>query len=532
MKLLLINPFNPVVSLRKIQRWNRLNKYRVWKPLGLLILARLTPPDWEVEVIDENLGPVDAQSLSRPDLVGITAFTCQATRAYELAALFRAMGVPVVMGGIHATMCLGEALGHADAVVTREAESVWPRVLADVRAGTLQRVYAGGPVPMAEIPPARHDVLAGRYHFGSIQVTRGCPLNCSFCSVTAFNGSLFRHRPIENVIAELHQIREKRILFVDDNLIGTRRDHLTYAKDLFRAMIREGLTRPWIGQATINFADDKELLALAARSGCMGVFIGFESPTVEGLIALHKKFNIQKGRDFRASVRRIQCHGITVMGSFILGIDTDRPGIGATIARAAVDYRLDMATIQILTPLPGTVLFKEMEGQGRIIANNYPADWQYYTFAHPVSQYRRFTWSELVQEMNQFNDLFHSSPKILDRVLRMVLHTRDPKKVLLGLLTNLSCRHNNLLDRKVYALRCAALEAACPTQELRRQAAKQQVSVKGPGEHRAASVIACANSPPLRHAPLSTHNPCDDGLHLSGLGVGGVTEERNKEVQG
>jgi hypothetical protein len=121
MKLLLINPCNPVVSLSKLQRWNRLNKYRLWKPLGLLILVRLTPPDWEVEVIDENLGPVDIQTLPRPDLVGITAFTSQATRAYELAALFRALGVPVVMGGIHVTMCLDEALGHADAVVTHEA---------------------------------------------------------------------------------------------------------------------------------------------------------------------------------------------------------------------------------------------------------------------------------------------------------------------------------------------------------------------------------------------------------------------------
>ena len=469
MKLLLLNPFNPVVSLSKIQRWNRLNKYRVWKPLGLLILARLTPPDWEVEVIDENLGPVDAQVLPRADLVGITAFTSQATRAYELAALFRARGVPVVMGGIHATMCLAEALGHADTVVTGEAESVWPQVLADVQAGTLQHVYAGGPVSMVEIPPARHDLLAGRYHFGSIQATRGCPLNCSFCSVTAFNGGLFRHRPIENVIAELRQVREKRFLFVDDNLIGTRRDHIAYAKDLFRAMIREGLTQPWICQATINFADDEELLDLAARSGCMGVFIGFESLTAEGLIALHKKFNIQQGRDFRASVRRIQCHGITVMGSFILGIDTDRPGIGAAIARAAEDCRLDMAIVHILTPLPGTALFKEMERQGRIIATNYPADWQYYTLAHPVSRYLHFTWSELVQEMNQFNNLFYSYPKILGRVWRMAIHTRNPKKVLLGLVTNLTCRHNQLLDRKAYALRCAPPEATCLTQEIRPQ---------------------------------------------------------------
>jgi radical SAM superfamily enzyme YgiQ (UPF0313 family) len=455
--------------MSKIQRWNRLNKFRVWKPLGLLILARLTPPDWEVEVIDENLGPIDVQALSRPDLVGITAFSCQATRAYELAALFRAMGVPVVMGGIHATMCLDEALGRADAVVTREAELVWPRVLADVQAGTLQRVYAGGPVPMAEIPPARHDLLAGRYLFGSVQATRGCPLNCSFCSVTAFNGGQFRHRPIENVIAELRQIRERRILFVDDNVVGTRRDHIAYAKDLFRAMIREGLTRPWICQATINFGDDEELLDLAGRAGCLGVFIGFESPTVEGLIALHKKFNIRKDGDLRAAVRRIQSHGIAVMGSFILGIDTDRPGIGAATARAAEDYGLDMANAQILTPLPGTALFKELERQGRIIANNYPADWRYYTFSHPVSQYLHFTGSELVREMNQFHDRFDSYPKMLVRGLRMLLYTRNPKRVLLSLVTNLTCRHNHLLDRKVDALRCAPAETASPTQGLRGQ---------------------------------------------------------------
>jgi radical SAM superfamily enzyme YgiQ (UPF0313 family) len=469
MKLLLINPCNPVVSASKIQRWNRLNKYRVWKPLGLLILARLTPPDWEVAVIDENLDPIDAQALPRPDLVGITAFSCQATRAYELAALFRAMGVPVVMGGIHATMRLDEALGHADAVVTREAESVWPQVLADVQAGTLQRVYAGGPVSMAEIPPARHDLLAGRYLFGSIQATRGCPLNCSFCSVTAFNGGQFRHRPIENVIAELRQIREKIILFVDDNLIGTRRDHLAYAKDLFRAMIHEGLTRPWICQATINFGDDAELLDLAARAGCLGVFIGFESPTVEGLIALHKKFTIRKGGDLRAAVRRIQRHGITVMGSFILGIDTDRPGIGAATARAAEDYGLDMANAHILTPLPGTALFKEMERQGRVIANDYPADWRYYTFAHPVSQYLHFTGSELVQEMNQFHDRFDSYPKMLVRGLRMVLYTRNPKKMLLSLIANLTCRYNHLLDRKVDALRYAPPETVSPTEGVRLQ---------------------------------------------------------------
>ena len=153
MRLYLVNPDNPVVSLTKVH-WNRLNKYRVWKPLGLLVVAGLTPPDWEVTLIDENLGHTDYGRLLKPDLVGVTAFTSQAPRAYEVAAMYRATGVPVVMGGIHATFCRDEALDHADAVVTGEAEAVWGQGLADARNQALRRVYEGGISAMDTIPPA------------------------------------------------------------------------------------------------------------------------------------------------------------------------------------------------------------------------------------------------------------------------------------------------------------------------------------------------------------------------------------------
>jgi radical SAM superfamily enzyme YgiQ (UPF0313 family) len=462
MRLHLINPDNPVVSLNKV-RWNRLNKYRVWKPLGLLVVAGLTPTDWEVTLIDENLGHPDYGLLPKPDLVGITAFTSQAPRAYEVAAMYRAMGVPVVIGGIHATFCRDEALEHADAVVTGEAESVWGQVLEDARNRALRRVYAGGIGSMDAIPAARHDLLQGRYHFGSVQTTRGCPLNCTFCSVTAFNGGTFRHRPIADVIRELRLIREKVILFVDDNLIGTREDHLAYSKDLFRAMIRDGLTRPWICQATVNFADDEELLDLAARSGCQGVFIGFESPTAEGLMAVGKKFNLQKGRDFRASVRRIQRHGMSVVGSFIMGIDTDRQGIGETIARAAREYGIDAANVLILTPLPGTKLYAQMERAGRIRSNDYPQDWKYYTLTYPVASYTHLTWAELVDEMNRFNDRFYSYPQIFRRMLNLVRNTRSPKTLLVVLVGNLSYRSNHRLDRQFHAARSNEVVAAVPS---------------------------------------------------------------------
>ncbi|MCE5311384.1 MAG: B12-binding domain-containing radical SAM protein [Acidobacteriales bacterium] len=438
------------MSLNNV-RWNRLNKYRVWKPLGLCVLAGLTPPEWEVTLIDENLGHPDYEGLPKPDLVGITAFTSQAPRAYEVAAMYRAAGVPVVMGGIHATFCRNEALEHADAVVTGEAESVWGQVLLDARLHALRRVYQGGLSATDTIPPARHDLLPGRYYFGSVQTTRGCPLSCSFCSVTAFNGGTYRHRPVADVIQELRLIQEKIILFVDDNLIGTREDHLKYSKDLFRSMIREGLTRPWICQVTINFADDDELLELAARAGCQGAFIGFESPTVEGLMAVGKKFNLQKGRDFRKSVRRIQRHGICVVGSFIIGIDTDQRGIGEMIARAANGYGIDAANVLILTPLPGTKLYAQMESEGRIRSNEYPKDWKYYTLTYPVASYKHLTWAELVEEVNCFSDRFYSCPQILRRMLHLARNTRSLKTFLIALVANLSYRANQFLDRQIYA---------------------------------------------------------------------------------
>jgi radical SAM superfamily enzyme YgiQ (UPF0313 family) len=283
--LYLINPRNPTVSLAQVKE-NLFNKYRIWKPLNLLILARLTPPEWDVTVIDENLRMPDYGSMPRPDLVGLTAFTSQAERAYQVAARFRRLGVPVVMGGIHATMCLEEALERVDVVVTGEAEAVWPPVLEDARQGGLQRTYAGAIADMDEVPPARHDLLPTGYAFGSIQTTRGCPLNCSFCSVTAFNGKGFRRRPIENVIQEFNLIKEKRVLIVDDNLIGTSKEHIARAKELFQAMIDARIRKKWIAQVTINMAEDDELLRLAAKSGCFGVLIGFESLTDEGLTGL------------------------------------------------------------------------------------------------------------------------------------------------------------------------------------------------------------------------------------------------------
>lgn len=447
MRLCLINPSNPLVSIVRVResRWNR---YRVWKPLSLMVLAGLTPREWAISIVDENLGLPDYPAMPRPDLVAITAFTSQANRAYEVAAYFRRLGVPVIMGGIHATMCLDEALGYVDSVVTGEAEHVWPQVLEDARHGKLKCRYDGGLAEISDVPLARQDLLPARYAFGAIQTTRGCPLNCSFCSVTAFNGTYYRQRPIPDVVREFQLVREKRILVVDDNLIGTRSSHIARAKDLFRAMAQANVQKEWVAQATINFADDEELLVLAAKAGCRGVFIGFESPAPEGLQELGKKFNLLKGRDFRASVRRIQRHNMLVVGSFIVGLDIDEPGIGKRIAEVANQYGVDNLNVLFLTPLPGTRLWDQMRTENRIALDVFPEDWRYFTLTYPVARYKHLSLDSVIQEMISCNQIFYSIPRVLRRLCTNWWQCREP---LISLVGNLSYRSNTRLDRTAYA---------------------------------------------------------------------------------
>jgi radical SAM superfamily enzyme YgiQ (UPF0313 family) len=265
--------------------------------------------------------------------------------------------------------------------------------------------------------------------------------------VTAFNGARYRQRPIPDVVQEFDSIREKRVLVVDDNLIGTRPEHIARAKDLFRGMAEAGLRKQWVAQTTVNFADDEELLALAAKAGCRGVFIGFESPTPEGLAEIGKRFNMQKGRDLRASVRRIQRHGILVVGSFIMGLDVDGPGVGKRIAEAAGRYGVDSINAGFLTPLPGTRLWDQMKAEDRIALNTYPEDWRYYTLNLPVARYRRLSISAICREMVSCSRTFYSMPRVLRRVWGNLVHGRAP---LVSLVTNLSYRRNYRLECATY----------------------------------------------------------------------------------
>jgi radical SAM superfamily enzyme YgiQ (UPF0313 family) len=234
---------------------------------------------------------------------------------------------------------------------------------------------------------------------------------------------------------------------VDDNLIGIHKGHLDRAKDLFKAMIQANLGKYWIAQVSINVADDEELLRLAAKAGCIGVLMGFESATEEGLEEIDKKFNIPRGRDLKASVRRIQRYGIGVAGSFIIGLDADQKGIGRQIAAVAKHYGLDLLNLAFLTPLPGTGLWQKMEAEGRITANNFPEDWKYYTFTFPVAKYLQLSWADLIREMDSCSRDFYSYPHILHRLWASLWRTRRPFPMLVS---TFSCKNNLRINRKVY----------------------------------------------------------------------------------
>jgi radical SAM superfamily enzyme YgiQ (UPF0313 family) len=391
MKLVLINPRNRV----------SLYGDYLWQPLAFAYVAAATPRHWTVELIDEQCdAEVDYRAVDA-DLVGLTAFTTQATRAYAIAAQFRDRGIPVVMGGIHASLVPDEAQRYVDALCIGECEGVWPAIIADVESRRLQPRYVATAAGQPALVPDRSIFDKYQYEYVSAQTTRGCPMDCSFCSVTAFNGRLFRMRDVRQVVEEIAAVRERDIIFVDDDLNGFSPQARRRCLELFQAMAAAGLDKQWITQVTINFGDDDELPELARQAGCAGVFIGLESTDTKSLAVIRKDGRSQRrGVDYyHENVARIRRHGIGVVGSFILGIDTQNmETIVADILAFAAASDLDGLNPTILTPLPGTRDYAQFDALGRILFKNYPADWEKYTLAFPVISMPNVTGAGLMRK--------------------------------------------------------------------------------------------------------------------------------------
>lgn len=335
--------------------------------LGIVTLAALTPLNIEVSVLDENVEKLNFDK--DVDLVGITVMTPTAIRAYEVAEIFRKRGTTVVLGGFHPSAMPQEAIQHSDSVVIGEAEEIWPRLLHDFKSGKLKKFYQRKTLANLENSPIpRRDLLKRKSYrmFNTVETSRGCPFRCSFCSVSTFFGNTYRFRPIKDVVREVDTLKGKFIFFVDDNIVGIPKR----AKELFKALIP--YRKIWIGQASLNIARDLEVLKLATESGCIGLFIGFESLSQESLREVNKTFNVVKRYD--EDIKKIHNHGIAIHGAFIFGFDHDEESVFERTVDFVKRNKLDSASFSTLTPFPGTPVYQKLMKENRIVTK----DWSKY----------------------------------------------------------------------------------------------------------------------------------------------------------
>jgi radical SAM superfamily enzyme YgiQ (UPF0313 family) len=414
-KFLLINPTSPLWRVKAKQRPVNSGVFR-FSMLPSLYVAASMPDYVETKIVDEDVEPVDFSFDA--DLVGISFMTFNAPRAYEIADTFRSLGKTVIFGGYHPTFMPEEAIQHADSICLGEAENNVPRMVEDFLAGDLKPFYESELVDLETLPLVNRNLLNHNAYISlnAMQATRGCHHRCAFCSVAAFNRYRIRKRPVGQVLDELKGLG-RYVLFMDDNIVLDK----VYAKALFSAMIP--LKKRWFSQCGMGIADDDELLDLAARSGCGGLFIGFESLSQESLHQWNKHCNRKK--DYLEIVRKIHSKGIGIFAGFVFGGDHD----GTDVFQNTLDFLLE-ANIEVLqstrlTPFPGTPLFENMKKEERI----FDFDWSHYDFFHVVYQPRSMKPEELHHGTAWLQKHFYSRRNIAQRIARATMYLK-PEMIL------------------------------------------------------------------------------------------------------
>jgi len=397
MKILLVEPHLGV---------NRNWLYRLfyYRSLALEQIAALTHNSHSVEIIDEKIGKIDFTK--KYDLIGISCLTCNVQRGYEIADEFRRLGNTVVLGGYHPTALPEEAKKHADSIVIGEAELLWGQLLNDLENKELKPFYKTEKLVDPEMIPSARRIEQGNFFNASIQASRGCPNKCKFCSMYNIERAKFRPRPIENVIDEIKSIKKKNLFFVDSSLTINP----NYSKSLFQEMI--GLNKKFECFGNVNIlAKDEELLKLASEAGCFRWLLGIESISQENIDIMGKGTN--KVERYEKSIQNIKNHGMMVTGLFMFGFDNDTTDVFDNTLQSINQWDLDNATFSIVTPYPGTVIFKQFKKEGRITSY----DWSRYTEGHVNFKPKNMTAEELHQGIIKINKKHYSFSNSMDRCL-------------------------------------------------------------------------------------------------------------------
>lgn len=407
MKILLISP--------AVCETRRTVKELMMPQLALYILEGLTPAEHEVKIVEEEVATINLEESC--DLVGISCMTANAPRAYELANEFRNRGKTVVLGGVHPTILPEEALEHADSVVIGEAEGVWEDLLQDFAAGKLNKRYHN-PLPdlTRYVEKDFKKIIKKRlFSIVPIMTTRGCPYNCDFCCVTDLFGKTIRHIPIENVVKDIVNSGSKNFMFLDDNIIG----HPKFAKELFRALIP--LKIRWVGQASISFLKETELLQLAADSGCKILFIGLESVNETQQKKLKK--SMKDNEELRLTIKNIKKMGILIHASMIFGFDSDTKKVFRETVKFLIKAKISTVSFNILTPYPGTKTHEELKRAGRLLTDN----WKYYDHNTVVFEPKNMTPLELqigkILARTRFYRIFSFLSRLMGNMTSPVLFT-------------------------------------------------------------------------------------------------------------
>jgi radical SAM superfamily enzyme YgiQ (UPF0313 family) len=400
-KLVLITASSP--EIRKVRRSRVLNFQQITMPY----LGARVPPSWDVVHIDEDAEDIDWNI--HADVVGITFHTPSAYHAYEIARRFKSQGACVVMGGPHVTLLPEEASQYADVIFIGEAEGLWEEFLRSFETGSYLHEYRQTCAPSLEnVPMARKILFHRRDHTnGVLFATRGCPNQCDFCVIAVMYPYKLRKRPIAEVVAEFASFNGKVIIFWDDNLAGD----VKYACELFRSIAP--YHKWWSSQVSIHAGQDDRFLDAAAKSGCKQLFLGLESISQPSMADVKKGFN--RVDEYCRIIERIHSHGIAVQAGIVFGFDHDTPEIFSNTLNFLEEAGVQNATFNILTPFPGTALFRKMEAEGRILTR----DWRKYNSrADVVYQPRQMSVAELLAGFRYANGHFYSLPSIAKRLSR------------------------------------------------------------------------------------------------------------------